>query len=146
MSVARRPMRVTLALAALVHLSAAAIGPGVARAADIVPTDVQQPGAQPGEVSQIESVSKCNNCHKDFDPAREPWFHWTGSMMAHASRDPVFWATVAVAEQDFDGSGDLCIRCHVPEGWLNGRSTPTDGSGLAEGDDDGVQCDGASRR
>jgi len=62
--------------------------------------------------------------------------------MAHASRDPVFWAAVAVAEQDFDGSGDLCLRCHVPEGWLSGRSEPTDGSALADpGDADGVQCD-----
>jgi hypothetical protein len=109
--------------------------------ATTVPTDVQMPGTQPGEVSQIQSVSKCDNCHGNFDPAGEPWFNWAGSMMAHASRDPVFWATVAVAEQDFDGAGDLCIRCHVPEGWLGGRSTPTDGSGLAAGDADGVQCD-----
>jgi hypothetical protein len=99
------------------------------------------PGTQPGQVSGIESVSKCNNCHGDFDPAGEPWYNWTGSMMAHASRDPVFWATVAIAEQDFDGSGDLCLRCHVPEGWLAGRSTPTDGSNLQAGDADGVQCD-----
>jgi hypothetical protein len=26
------------------------------------------------------------------------------------SRDPIFWATVAIGEQDFDGSGDLSIR------------------------------------
>jgi cytochrome c2 len=62
-------------------------------------------------------------------------------MMSHAGRDPIFWATVAIAEQDFDGSGDLCIRCHSTGGWLAGRSTPTDGSGLAEGDSDGVECD-----
>jgi hypothetical protein len=62
-------------------------------------------------------------------------------MMAHAGRDPIFWATVAIAEQDFDGAGDLCIRCHAVEGWIGGRSTPTDGSGLAAGDDEGVQCD-----
>jgi hypothetical protein len=31
-------------------------------------------------------------------------------MMAHASRDPLFWATLAVSEQDFDGAGDPCIR------------------------------------
>jgi hypothetical protein len=111
------------------------------RAATTVPTDVQMPGTQPGEVSQIQSVSKCDNCHGNFDPAGEPWFNWAGSMMAHASRDPIFWATVAVAEQDFDGAGDLCLRCHVPEGWLGGRSTPTDGSHLAAGDADGVQCD-----
>jgi hypothetical protein len=62
-------------------------------------------------------------------------------MMANAGRDPIFWATVAIAEQDFDGSGDLCIRCHSTAGWLGGRSTPTDGSGLAAGDSDGVECD-----
>jgi hypothetical protein len=62
-------------------------------------------------------------------------------MMANASRDPIFWATLAVAEQDFDGVGDLCIRCHSTAGWQGGRSTPTDGSGLQEGDADGVECD-----
>jgi hypothetical protein len=115
------------------------------RAAETVPTDVQMPGTQPEDGINVESVSKCDNCHGNFaspaSPLEEPWFTWAGSMMAQASRDPIFWATVAISEQDFDGSGDLCIRCHVPEGWLDGRSTPTDGSGLAPGDADGVQCD-----
>jgi hypothetical protein len=61
-------------------------------------------------------------------------------MMSHATRDPIFWATMAVAEQDFDGSGDLCLRCHTTAGWLAGRSTPTDGSALQAGDVDGVDC------
>jgi hypothetical protein len=109
-------------------------------AALVVPNEVQQPGTQPGQ-AQIDSTSLCDNCHGNFDPAGEPWFNWTGSVMAHASRDPIFWATVSVAERDFDGSGDLCIRCHVPKGWLAGRSTPTDGSGLAQSDAEGVNCD-----
>jgi hypothetical protein len=116
-----------------------------AHAADTVPTDVQMPGTQPADGINVESVSKCDNCHGNFanpsSPREEPWFNWAGGMMAHASRDPIFWATMAIGEQDFDGSGDLCLRCHVPEGWLDGRSTPTDGSGLAAGDADGVQCD-----
>jgi hypothetical protein len=62
-------------------------------------------------------------------------------MMANAGRDPIFWATLAIAEQDFDGAGDLCIRCHSTAGWLAGRSTPTDGSALAAGDADGVECE-----
>jgi hypothetical protein len=62
-------------------------------------------------------------------------------MMANAGRDPIFWATLAIAEQDFDGAGDLCIRCHSTGGWYGGRSTPTDGSGLTAGDADGVDCD-----
>src|SRR5690606_3975082 len=46
----------------------------------------------------------------------------------------------AVAEQDFAGVGDFCLRCHAPRGWLEGRSTPTDGSGLGPADVDGVEC------
>jgi hypothetical protein len=64
-----------------------------------------------------------------------------GSMMAHAGRDPLFWAALAVAEQDFDGAGDMCIRCHSPKGWLEDRSTPTDGSALDPMTDGlGVEC------
>jgi hypothetical protein len=110
-------------------------------AADVVPTDIQQPGTQPNEVSTLESPDKCDNCHGGYNTAVEPAHNWRGSMMAHAGRDPIFWATVAIAEQDFDGAGDLCIRCHSTGGWLAGRSTPTDGSGLAAGDSDGVECD-----
>jgi len=112
-----------------------------ANAADTVPEDIKQPGTQPGEISNLESPDKCDNCHGGYNAAVEPAHNWRGSMMAHAGRDPVFWATLAVAEQDFDGSGDLCLRCHAPAGWLGGRSTPTDGSGLASGDADGVECD-----
>jgi hypothetical protein len=110
-------------------------------AADTVPSDVQMPGTQPGEVSNLESPDKCDNCHGGYNTAVEPAYNWRGSMMAHAGRDPIFWATLAIAEQDFDGAGDLCIRCHSTGGWLAGRSTPTDGSGLAAGDSDGVECD-----
>jgi len=110
-------------------------------AADIVPTDIQQPGTQPAGISNLDSPSKCDNCHGGYNSAVEPAHNWRGSMMAHAGRDPIFWATMTIAEQDFDGSGDLCLRCHSTGGWLAGRSTPTDGSGLAAGDSDGVECD-----
>ncbi len=130
---------------ALSALAGLVLSAAVTHAATTVPTDVQMPGTQPQDGINLESVSKCDNCHGHFaSPSslpEEPWFNWAGGMMAHASRDPIFWATVAVGEQDFDGSGDLCLRCHVAEGWLDGRSTPTDGSGLAAGDADGVQCD-----
>jgi hypothetical protein len=110
-------------------------------AALVVPNEIQQPGTQPREVSNLETPDKCDNCHGGYNQVVEPAFNWRGSMMANATRDPVFWATLAVAEQDFAGSGDLCIRCHSTSGWLAGRSTPTDGSGLAAGDADGVECD-----
>mgnify|MGYP001827890537 FL=1 len=110
-------------------------------AADTVPDQVKMPGTQPGEIGNLESPGRCDNCHGGYNTAVEPAFNWRGSMMAHAGRDPIFWATLAIAEQDFDGAGDLCIRCHSTAGWLGGRSTPTDGSGLAAGDSDGVECD-----
>jgi hypothetical protein len=111
------------------------------QAATVVPNEIQQPGTQPGEVGNLESPDKCDNCHGGYNQAVEPAFNWRGSMMANAGRDPIFWATLAIAEQDFDGSGDLCIRCHSTGGWYAGRSTPTDGSALAAGDADGVECD-----
>jgi hypothetical protein len=118
---------------------------GWALVADVVPTDVEQPGTQPREVASLETPDRCDNCHGGYDLAVEPAFNWRGSMMANAGRDPLFWATVAIVEQDFlpgtGGAGDLCIRCHSPDGWLDGRSTPTDGSGLMEKDSHGVQCD-----
>lgn len=110
-------------------------------AATVVPNEVQQPGTQPNEVGNLETPDRCDNCHGGYNSAVEPAFNWRGSMMANAGRDPIFWATLAIAEQDFDGAGDLCIRCHSTGGWYAGHSTPTDGSGLMAGDADGVDCD-----
>jgi hypothetical protein len=111
-------------------------------AAEVVPPTVKMPGTQPGEVSSLQTAGRCDNCHGGYDPLAEPAHLWNGSMMAHAASDPLFWAAMAVAEQDFDGSGDLCLRCHTPNGWLGGRSTPTDGSALSpSSDSDGVECD-----
>jgi hypothetical protein len=114
---------------------------GVTYGALVVPTEIQQPGTQPGEARNLESPDKCDNCHGGYNTTTEPAYNWRGSMMAQATRDPLFWATVAIAEQDFDGAGDFCIRCHTPDGWLGGRSTPTDGSRLASSDANGVTCD-----
>jgi hypothetical protein len=68
-------------------------------------------------------------------------YNWQGSMMAQAMRDPLYLATLTIANQDADFSGDLCIRCHSPRGWLSGRSTPTDGSALNDNDREGIYCD-----
>lgn len=118
---------------------------GAAAQVSVVPTDVEMPGTQPGEVTNLQSLNKCDNCHGGYDPTAEPVHLWGGSMMAHAGRDPLFWATLAVAEQDFAGSGDLCLRCHAADGWMSGRSTPTDGSALTAADAEGVACDQCHR-
>lgn len=132
-------VRHVFAITALVMMLMAG---NVLHAAETVPIEVQLPGTQPGEVGNLEGPDKCDNCHQATSPAVTIAHDWRGSMMAHAGRDPIFWATVAIAEQDFDGSGDLCIRCHTMGGWLGGRSTPTDGSSLTSADAaEGVSCD-----
>ncbi len=99
------------------------------------------PGSQPNQSGNLETPDKCDNCHGGYDQAVEPAFNWRGSMMSQAARDPLFYACLAISNQDAPESGDLCIRCHSPAGWLEGRSTPTDGSALNNNDREGVQCD-----
>jgi hypothetical protein len=135
-------MQQKLSRTLILALALAGAGTGVALAADVVPNEIKMPGTQPQEVTPLDAVSQCANCHGSYDATVEPLHNWRGSMMAHAGRDPLFWATLAVAEQHFDGAGDLCTRCHNIGGWLEGRSTPTDGSGLSEFNDrDGIECD-----
>jgi hypothetical protein len=98
------------------------------------------PGSQPLQSGTIVNPDQCNNCHGGYDKAIEPTFSWQGSMMAHAMRDPLYLASLTIANQDAVDSGDLCIRCHSPKGWLEGRSEPTDGSELTADDNEGVQC------
>ena len=108
-----------------------------------VPTtlnDFFMPGSQPLDSGTFDSPNQCDNCHGGYDTDAEPAFTWRGSMMAHAMRDPLFEAAMVVANQDAIDSGDLCIKCHSPAGWLEGRSTPTDGSALNSIDREGVQC------
>ncbi len=121
---------------------------GLVIAATIVPTEIEQPGTQPGEGN---GFSDSCNCHDvPANPQLAPVEGWRGSMMSQAMRDGLFWATVAIAEQDFlpgadpaarGGAGDLCLRCHGPRGWLDGHSTPTDGSAFTTGDTEGVECE-----
>ncbi|MDP2887339.1 MAG: T9SS type A sorting domain-containing protein [Bacteroidota bacterium] len=99
------------------------------------------PGSQVGQSGNLETPDKCDNCHGGYDIKVEPAFNWRGSMMSQAARDPLFYACLAIANQDAPGVGDLCLRCHTPDGWLNGRCVPTDGSALNNNDRQGVQCD-----
>lgn len=129
-----RIAHVLLAVASLSLLGAAFV-------AASVPTEIQQPGTQPLEVAPLNTSANCYLCHANVQSKTEPYKNWQGSMMAHAGRDPLFWATLAVAQQDFDGSGDFCLRCHAAVGWIAGRSTPTNGSALINSDFDGVTCE-----
>jgi hypothetical protein len=103
--------------------------------------DFDLPGTQPFEHGQdLEASSSCASCHGGYNTATEPQHGWQGSMMSHASRDPLFLANFAIANQDAAESGDLCLRCHLPRGWLAGRSVPTDGGRMTAADADGVSC------
>lgn len=111
----------------------------------LVPTtlrDFDMPGSQPFEGGAEPSMpANCGTCHGNFNPAVEPYQNWRGSLMALASRDPLFEANMAIANQDAPDSGDLCLRCHISGGWLQGRSVPTSGGGMLETDKVGVSCD-----
>ena len=114
--------------------------------------DFFMPGTQPDpdgvELFPIFKSEWCAICHAHFDKfdpplnvEGEPFRNWAGSMMAQASRDPIFYAALTVANQDSLFGGDLCLRCHSPSAWLGGRSVPTDGSAFDQPVDfEGVTC------
>jgi len=113
-----------------------------AQTGSIVPTtlrDFKQPGSQPFDHGFFHDESNCASCHSGYDEAA-PGTGGFGAMMAHAMRDPVFHAALAIAEQDAASSGDLCLRCHSPQGWLEGRSNPTDGLEIQGTDFQSVSC------
>lgn len=104
--------------------------------------DFEMPGTQPHEGAVLDDpATTCATCHGGYDVVVEPWANWKGSMMGQTMRDPIFLATMVIAEQDAPASGDLCIRCHSPGGWQEGRSDDTSGGLLTEKDLQGVQCD-----
>ncbi len=110
----------------------------------IAPTtlrDFKLPGSQPLSAGTFANSSNCTSCHGGYDANVEPGHGFKGTMMAHAARDPIFYACLAIAEQDAPSSGDLCIRCHAPMAWLEGRSQPTSGANIDAAHRDGVSCD-----
>ncbi len=110
------------------------------------------PGTQPGTVDTVAAggVTACAACHSSGGGRvvriRD---EWAGTMMAHSARDPVFYAALAVANKyaaiTGENTGEFCIRCHSPTGWLAGRSEDVSGRSLRGTDIDGVQCDHCHR-
>jgi len=111
--------------------------------APAVSGEIFLPGMQPEEAGiEFAKVQQCRMCHgqtKNGDA--DPMLSWQGGMMAQAARDPIFLATMTIANQDVPGVGEFCLRCHTPRGWLEGRSTPADASALNREDLYGVSCD-----
>jgi Cytochrome c554 and c-prime len=109
-----------------------------------VPTtllDFAQPGSQPGSLTHpMAGAETCASCHGFYDEVHDPYATWSASMMGQSMRDPVFLAALTIANQDADFAGELCLRCHTPGGWVEGRSVPPDGSALNDVDIQGVGC------
>lgn len=109
-------------------------------------------GAAPTEpntlVNPLFAPFACEFCHTyanavpDLaEPAYSPFISWQGSMMANSARDPVFWAGVAVADQDSPGNTELCIRCHSPRAFLEGNGSATSIDQLTTDQQSGVECE-----
>ena len=101
--------------------SLAGILPGVPR----VPTtldDFFQPGSQPSNPETVEydffrDSTSCKLCHESDPILNEDLpilAPWQGSMMGQAARDPLFFACLAIVNQDAAFAGDLCLRCGLP--------------------------------
>ena len=92
-------------------------------------------GTQPGLDYEIQPEQDCNGCHggNDFTLAFRPAQTWAGSMMANATRDPLFFAALDIANVDVPGVGDYCLRCHTSRGWY-GRRVVKAGFGAPDND------------
>lgn len=109
-------------------------------------------GTLPGQLRHpLEPAARCSECHAGETDAQGNNYMaadtWQSSMMANASRDPLFLATLTVANQQAPGVGTFCLRCHSPSGFTAGRAVPPLGTGLDPvlGDADGVHCDTCHR-
>ncbi|MCA3005207.1 MAG: cytochrome c family protein [Planctomycetaceae bacterium] len=98
-----------------------------------------------GTLEPLLEAQFCAGCHQDFSGEHPnnytaPYNRWSYTMMSQAYRDPVFQAQFQIAEKDASFSGDLCLRCHAPMGWIQNRATNTNGSSLEPLDTQGVNC------
>lgn len=109
--------------------------------------DFIMPGSQPETmIVGIADPASCTNCHANYLTPPEQkleertWHAWQGSMMAQSGRDPLFFAALDVANAGAANVGEYCLRCHMPRGWLEGRSSAPDASEMTAQDQEGVQC------
>ena len=108
-----------------------------------------QPGALDGGVAVQGAVQSCRTCHdnniSDEMTPYTPFNSWVSSMMANSTRDPLFRAALAVANQDVPGIGAWCLRCHSPQAWVRGKLSVPDDRDFDALDHEGVTCDACHR-
>lgn len=111
--------------------------------------DFFHPGTQPNpdqeEFVPVAPSSNCTFCHANYvfeEPPgySEPHNGWLNSLMAQSVRDPIWQAALTIANQDAEGAGEFCIRCHAPGAWLAGKSVTGDLSDFDMFDFDGINC------
>jgi len=95
------------------------------------------PGTQPNQLNTPLLDSKdCDTCH-----SAPIYDRWRGSVMSQAGRDPLMWAALAASNNVVPASGELCLRCHIPNGWFAGHSQdPTGGSMTTPDLRNGISC------
>ena len=134
-----------------VYLGAIIIGTTVlAMAATISENDSTQPrdrlGAPVGEGIRVSA--QFDGKIMPTEDSKNPYYEWVESIIANAMRDPAFFATLDVANQNFinfinsldtadreaflaanklpadTNDNDLCQRCHKPVDWRKDFSEP----------------------
>ncbi len=135
---ARHPSRVVF----LAGLAFVGVGVALSTIFEMTQRDFHLPGTQMGQVplTSFQSPAMCSFCHGNIDEHTDPSGTWSGSLMALAGRDPLFFAQMTLANQDVTNAGYFCMRCHVPMSFVTGHAMPPDGSALDERDREGVSC------
>ncbi|MCH2161417.1 MAG: hypothetical protein MK085_06040 [Phycisphaerales bacterium] len=99
-----------------------------------------QPNSDSTEFEPFTPAYACSFCHGDYGLEIPPYDTWVVSLMAHAARDPVFQATLAIANADANESGSFCFRCHAPQAYLTGKGANGTMADFSD-DDMGINCD-----
>jgi len=120
----------------------------LAFASSLAPRIQAAPTEPGGLTNPLVPATTCTNCHSfgnaqihQDDPLYAPFLGWQGSLMANSARDPVFWANLAIADQDEPGGTIDCVRCHAPRAFLEGRGDATTMDELQPDDLGGVECE-----
>ena len=108
----------------------------------LTPEDFRVPGSQHGDVNETAFLpaQHCGMCHAGFDPENEPVTTWQGSLMAHAGRDPLYFAQLTTAKQDVNNVEQFCTRCHVPTVVITGTTGEPTHKTTHPLDQEGVTC------
>lgn len=136
--------RFSLLLLSLASLAAFSPNPAWAGLGDLK-------GTQPGDLpfgGKFQDADGCSLCHGGGFAGNNtylPFDTWAGTMMANAARDPVFFAALAIANQDMPGIGSFCIRCHTPLAYVRGHAASPDGAQLDAVDLQGIGCETCHR-